>query len=242
MDHTNPPWRSLDAPADTPASGGKTSRDGPAAPATSSTADWSTSGRILSTIAVASACAIAAFVLALNSGSPADIIVDGAVDEPPATAPFAPRASGTSPLELVVEIVGAVARPGVYRLEAGARIGDLVAAAGGYGGRVDTDRAERELNLAAPLDDGQQIRVPARGDLPAPSQAGSGPSGADGLVNLNLATGAQLDALPGIGPATIEKILASREEAPFATVDDLRTRGLVGQKTFDGIRETLTVD
>jgi competence protein ComEA len=157
--------------------------------------------------------------------------------------PAAGPASLAPPL-LVVEVGGAVLRPGVYRLAAGARVGDAVAAAGGFAPSVDAEAADRALNLGAPLTDGQEVHVPRRGEFaPAGGAGGAGggvasPSATGGLVDINHASAEVLDTLPGIGPATAAKIIGAR---PFASVDDLERRKVVGAATLAKIRALVTV-
>lgn len=113
---------------------------------------------------------------------------------------------------IVVDVAGAVRRPGLYRLAPGTRIADAVAIAGGATRKADITL----VNLAAPLADGEQVVVPVRGE--AASAAGSPTA----PIDLNSASPEQLDALPGIGPATAAKIVAFRQQhGPFHSVDDL---------------------
>lgn len=239
MDSTATPWRVLDDPVQRP----------PGEPVESSPVR---SRSVALMVGAAALAGVAAFLLAFGAGASGTVVIDGGL--PLSSGALVVGASGAAPSsgpdgsELVVEIVGAVERPGVFRLPAGARIGDLVDAAGGYGARVDADRASRELNMAAPLHDGEQVRVPSRDDPVAAGRApasgsggGSGSGAGSGPVDLNQATAAELEALPGIGPVTAGKILSSREEQPFAAVDDLRTRKLVGEKTFEKLRDLVTV-
>jgi competence protein ComEA len=130
--------------------------------------------------------------------------------------PLRAAAHARAPLvrQLVVDVAGAVRRPGLYHLAEGTRIADAVAAAGGATGKADVTL----VNLAAPLADGEQVLVPARG---AAESAGATPS-ATAPVDLNTASAEQLDALPGVGPATAQKIIDYRQaHGPFRSIDEL---------------------
>jgi competence protein ComEA len=121
---------------------------------------------------------------------------------------------------LVIDVAGAVRRPGLYRLRRGSRIDDAIAAAGGPTAKAQLDA----VNLAAPVADGEQVAVPGRGAggvaaAASPPAAGSSPSAP---LDLNTATAEQLDGLPGIGPVTAQKILDYRQaHGPFHSVAEL---------------------
>ncbi len=248
MERNATPWRVLEDPPEPTSEAGVS--PGADAPPANKSGRAITAPRTSIVIAVVTLLlVVGAFVLAFGSGSSGNVAVDGG--EPFASGSLNARVPGASASAkiVVVEIVGAVDRPGVFRLPAGSRVGDLVAAAGGYGQRVDAARAAHDLNLAAPLKDGDQIRVPSRDDVATatvrPNGSGGGGAGAGGSptgpIDLNRASAGELDVLPGIGPITAAKIVASREQQPFVAVEDLRTRKLVGEKTFAQLKDLVTV-
>jgi competence protein ComEA len=164
--------------------------------------------------------------------------------EPPAPAESVmtraarPAATSTTvPKVVVVHAAGAVLRPGVYSLRPGARVQDLVAAAGGAAPGAQLDR----LNLAALLVDGTQVYVPREGEA-APAAGGSASSTPAGPLNLNTATAEQLDELPGVGPATAQAIIQAREKlGGFRSVDDLLDVRGIGPAKLEQLRDLVTV-
>src|SRR4051794_25297665 len=150
-----------------------------------------------------------------------------------AGAPAADGAAAAS-TRLVVYVVGAVRRPGLYRLPPGSRVADAVARAGGTTRRADP----AALNLAAPIADGEQVLVPAQ--LPRAVAAAQGapvPGVPTGPIQLSAATVEQLDSLPGIGPVTAQKIVDYRAaHGAFRSVDDLDDIPGIGPARVEQLR------
>ncbi len=238
MEQPTPSWRVFDAPVG--AAGGGTAG---AQPEASPAAELHRQRLVLAGVVGAVVIGALAGLVALG-GSGAQTIA-GPEDSFGPLGSAGPRAATG---EIVVDVTGAVVNPGVYRLDPGSRVGDAVNAAGGFSPRVDAERVSVELNLAETLTDGAQLRVPSRDDdEPATGGLGGsdGAGGAGGspgdLIDLNAATQAELESLPGIGPVTAGKIMESRAETPFRSVDELRERGIVGEKTFEDLRALVTV-
>src|SRR5438874_1725246 len=169
----------------------------------------------------------------ITGGAAFSLVARGREEPPVVEAAPQPTALAT-PQIIVVDVVGAVARPGVVRLPAGARVLDALLAAGG----MTADADLFALNKAAPLRDGARIYVPRPGEA---VPAGAVGSAAETKVNLNAATANELDALPGVGPATAAAIVRARTTKPFAAVDELQTRGLVSPKVFADLRDLVSV-
>ncbi|MET0714632.1 MAG: ComEA family DNA-binding protein [Mycetocola sp.] len=152
---------------------------------------------------------------------------------PPAATTGIDEAGGTA---LYVHILGAVASPGVYQFRDGERVVDAIAAAGGFTPEAD----QKTVNLARFLSDGEQIVVSVQGVEPPPSEPGAAAPG--GKVNINTASSAELDTLPRVGPAMAERIIAWRDaNGRFRSVDDLLNVPGIGDKTFESLKDLVSV-
>ena len=175
---------------------------------------------------------------------------------PASVAPGSPSdpAPDDGPAMVVVHVTGAVGTPGVVSLPAGARVADAVLAAGGLTGAA----APELVNLARPLVDGEHVHVLRDGEEPPPTvgiapggsdpsgvagpSAGSGGVGPDGRIDLNRASAAELETLPGIGPARAAAILEHRAtHGPFEAAGDLRAVPGIGEVTFQRLAPLVTV-
>jgi competence protein ComEA len=200
---------------------------------------WFGAGRLAGTVLALIATVAGGWWLLRPSAPPTEATL------PYASAPSTSTAAPVNPTtavasEVVVYVAGAVATAGVYELPAGSRVVDGVAAAGGA--TADADLAA--LNLAAVLVDGERVYVPRVGEpvpVVAAPDGGAAPSVPAGPVDLNRATEAELDALPGIGPATARAIVEHREtHGPFASVDDLDDVRGIGPAKLEALRDQVT--
>jgi competence protein ComEA len=141
--------------------------------------------------------------------------------------------------KIVVYVCGQVAKPGVYRLPKGVRLADALKAASGTTPRADLNA----VNLAVRLLDGEKIYIPFYGETGGAAAAGEGGSGggAGGLIELNSATAAELNSLPGIGEVLAEKIIAERELSPFKKVSDLKKVEGIGEKKYRQLKDLVVV-
>ena len=158
---------------------------------------------------------------------------------PPTAEPQRAVLAPSQPRRLVVHVVGAVRRPGLYRLRDGSRVADALSRAGGASRRADLAL----VNLAAPVGDGSQIVVPRRAEPGVAARAPAAEPSAPLLsVSLNSATLEALDALPGVGPVTAQRILDYRSEhGAFASVDELDAVPGIGPARLEQLRALVTL-
>ncbi len=147
--------------------------------------------------------------------------------------------------EIVAEIAGEVVKPAVYKLADGARVEDLLVLAGGLSANADRTWVEKTLNRAAKLTDGQKIFIPSQSSVLSAKNSGENQTISTGissqgspLININAVSLKELDLLPGIGPVYGQNIIDHR---PYSTVDELVSKKVINQTTFDKIKDKISV-
>ena len=144
---------------------------------------------------------------------------------------------------IIVDVSGAVLKPGVYKLSLDSRVQEALVAAGGLAESADRSYVSKNINLAAKISDGAKIYVPRVGEVTSPLrqgtavQAGTVAGSVTGLISINTAGLSELDTLPGIGPKTAQKIIDGR---PYGSLEDLLNKKIVGNKVFEDIKEKIT--
>lgn len=152
----------------------------------------------------------------------------------------------TNAQNIVVDVEGAVVKPGTYSLNQGARVQEALVLALGLSEKADRNWVEKNLNLAAKLSDGAKIYIPRLGEAQNSTtnvvqgvSSGADVVGSSALINVNNASLGELDTLPGVGPATAQKIIGNR---PYVTADELLSKKSVNSKVFSQIKDKVSVN
>lgn len=152
-----------------------------------------------------------------------------------------PKESLTNYQKIKVDISGAVINPGVYEIETGSRMEDLVKSSGGFSASASAEYISKTINLATKISDGQKVYIPFEGE--SPQYSGVGVMGiqttSSSKIGINSATGGQLEALPGIGAVTAEKIISKR---PYQSVDELLIKKVVSKTVYDKIKDLVDLN
>src|SRR3989344_697826 len=150
--------------------------------------------------------------------------------------------SATKSAQIKVEVAGAITRPGVYTLTSGSRVEELLQLAGGLADIADFEWVAKNVNLAAKLTDSSKIYIPKLGETAVVQGATAfdtyDQTLSKPIININSASKAELDTLPGVGEVTAQKIISGR---PYQTVEELLSKKAVNQSTFEKIKESITV-
>jgi competence protein ComEA len=191
--------------------------------------------RLVVALVVVAGLAVVGYVVVLpRPSAPPEVALPFAETDP--DSPSGTATTTTSASIVFVHAAGAVAHPGVYQVPSDARVADVVAAAGGAAPDADLNR----VNLAAVVEDGQQVYVPRVGEAVVTPSPGADTGG--GPVNINTADAGDLESLPGIGPATAAAIVDHRvEHGSFRSVDDLLDVPGIGEAKLAQLRDLVTV-
>lgn len=141
--------------------------------------------------------------------------------------------------EITIDVAGAVMKPGVYKLPFESRIVDALASAGGLSEDADRNWVEKNINLAQKVSDGLKIYIPRVGEQVLSQETTTNTGTAGSVININTASTTDLDSLPGIGTVTSQKIIDGR---PYAQIEDLLVKKIIGKSTFDKIKDKISAN
>ncbi len=140
--------------------------------------------------------------------------------------------------KIVVDVEGGVINPGVYEIEEGKRIADVLLLAGGFSKDVDIKQAALNINKAQKLTDSMKIYIPIQGDSTATTQVKGDSNSTNSAISINNASKEQLNSLSGIGDATSQKIIDAR---PYSNIEELKVKKIISESLFEKIKSQITV-